>query len=421
MWRKFVVSTIVLFAGIIAWYFATLYGASPPQQGLLALTNATILVGEQLEPRTRATLLIQDGVIIAVEPSGQIQIPDSARTMDLTGYTVMPGLIDTHVHLSASDAGAVTSILDAVRFLPGTRRSLLENGVTTVRDLGNEPGGVLELRALIRSGELEGPRLFVAGPIFTTRGGHPVVTMGIEPDSGVVRVPASADEARMAVRELAAGKERVDLIKVVQDRGGTQRALEPIASEVLNAIVSEAHGQGLSVTAHWGTHQDLHDVLAAGVDVLEHLEHRDGRQGWPGGILPVLVARGIPLSPTLTVPDVKLGAHITHELSKDVAEFHAAGGRVLAGTDAGMPGVAFGPSIHRSLQLLVACGLSPREALEAATSASARALRASNIGAIEPGRAADLLVVSGNPLENIEATRNIALVFRDGRLVVDRR
>ena len=425
-----VAAVVVLLAGIIAWYFATLYTASPRQQGYLALTHATVLAGEDLEPHANTTLLIRDGVIIAMAQEGQIDIPDAAHIMDLAGYTVMPGLIDMHVHLSAPEmeigqrpnaARMLQLILDAMRFVPDKRRALLANGVTTVRDLGNEFRWVMELRRLIRNGELEGPRLFAAGPVFTTPGGHPVATLGLDPQSDAVRLPATAEEAREAVRRLAEGDDRVDLIKVVQERGAPWRALQPIPIDVLRAIVVEAHDQGLTVTAHWGTPEDLQEVLAAGVDGLEHIEHRGTQQGWPSGILPLLVERNIPLTPTLTATHVIVSAHISGQLRRRVAEFHAAGGRVLAGTDAGMPGVPFGPSIHRSMQLLVESGLTPREALKSATSESARALRTDLIGSVASGRAADLLVVVGDPLESIEATRNVALVFRDGRLVVDRR
>jgi enamidase len=108
------------------------------------------------------------------------------------------------------------------------------------------------------------------------------------------------------------------------------------------------------------------------------------------------------------------------EPQQQLTAFHAAGGRVVVGSDAGMPGVRFGPGVHRELELLVESGLTPQEALKAATSQAAHVLRTDQIGAIETGRAADLVVVDGDPLQRIQGTQNVVMVFRDGRLVVDR-
>jgi enamidase len=246
-----------------------------------------------------------------------------------------------------------------------------------------------------------------------------VVTIGVDPYSDGVRLPATPEEARRAVRELAGGDNPVDLIKVVQDRGNPQfRRLE---------IVDEAHAHGLPVTAHWGTPADLEDLLAAGVDGLEHLEPRGVQEGWSPELLNALIARDLSLTPTLTVleaathrPRSPLPPTVMQVSQRQLAAFHAAGGRVVVGSDAGMPGVRFGPGVHRELELLVESGLTPKEALKAATSQAARVLRADHIGAIESGRAADLIVIDGDPLQRIQDSQNIVIVFRDGRLVVDR-
>lgn len=236
----------------------------------------------------------------------------------------------------------------------------------------------------------------------------------------MVRLPDTPNEARRAVRELARGDDRVDVIKVVQERGRPDFPMEPIRPDVLRAIVDEAHAHGLAVTAHWGTLEDLEDVLAAGVDGLQHLESRGALEGWPEETLDRLVKRDVPISPTLAVTEVVLPPKITHQLRRRVGEFHAAGGRVVVGSDAGMPGVPFGASVHREMELLVESGLTPREALEAATSEAAEVLQTDRLGAIEPGRTADLVVVDGNPLQDIQAARNVVMVFRAGRRVVDR-
>src|SRR5690606_28179870 len=138
-------------------------------------------------------------------------------------------------------------------------------------------------------------------------------------------------------------------------------------------------------------------------------------EGWPMETLDLLVERKIPLSPTLMVTNVVVEPDVHKQLRKRVEEFHDAGGRIVLGTDAGMPGVPFGASVHRELELLVKSGLTPQEALKAATSEAAKALRADHIGAIEPGRAADLVVVHNNPSQDIQAIRNVVMVFLEGR------
>jgi enamidase len=432
----FAIITLLVIGGFI-YYKATLYAAGERQAGYLALTEATVLVGEELELHSNATVLIRDGVIIQVGEVDAIDIPAEATVLNLAGYTVMPGLMDLHVHLGSPEVEAGEGmglaqmpgmILDYMRFVPGKRRAFLAHGVTTIRSVGDEYQWIIDTRRQLRNGELEGPRLYVAGPLFTTPGGHPVVTIGVDPHGDGVRLPATPEEARHAVRELAGGDDPVDLIKVVQERGDPERRrLEPIAPDVLRAIVDEAHAHGLPVTAHWGTPADLEDMLAAGVDGLEHLEPRGTQEAWPPALLASLVARDVSLTPTLAVlaaatrrPNSPLPPSVIEQPQQQLAAFHAAGGRVVVGSDAGMPGVRFGPGVHRELELLVESGLTPQAALKAATSEAAKVLRVDHIGAIEPGRAADLVVVNGDPLARIQDAQNIVMVFRDGRRVVDR-
>jgi imidazolonepropionase-like amidohydrolase len=286
-------------------------GRGRRSRGNLALTGATVLVGPDLVPRRGTTILINDGRIVEVAADDGAEIPAAATVVDLAGMTVLPGLVDMHVHLGAPEREAGQGVgplqvpgivLDAVRFVPGMRRAFVEHGVTAVRSLGDDHQWVIDLRRRIRDGELEGPRVFTAGPLFTTPGGHPVVTL--------------------------------------------------------------------------------------------------------------------PLTPTLAVADVALPPRITRVQRQRVAEFHAAGGRVVVGSDAGMPGVPFGGGVHRELRLLVEAGITPRDALKAATSGAAEVLGTDDIGVIEPGRAADLLVVDGDPLQRIGAVERVVMVLRDGRIVV---
>lgn len=425
---------VILLVGAVIFYEATVYRAGPAHEGDLALVGATVLAGADLDPVADGVVLVRNGVILDVGPAAEIEIPPDATVLDVAGHTVLPGLIDLHVHLGSPELEARQDpgltdvpqmVLDAIRMAPGHRRAALEHGVTTVRNLGDEHTWVTDLRREIDDGALEGPRVFVSGPLFTAVGGHPIATFGVEPTSDGVRVPATPDEARQMVRELADGEARVDLIKVVQERGSPERPLEPIAPAVLDAIVAEAHANGLLVTAHWGTLEDLLELLAADVDGLEHVDSRDLLEAWPADVLADLLERDVPITATLTVTEAALPPDLVPDvlpaLQRRVGEFHAAGGRVVVGSDAARPGVRFGAGVHRELELLVGSGMSAPEALRAATVEAARVLGVDHLGVIEPGRAADLVVVGGDPTADISAIRDVVLTVRDGRLVIDRR
>ncbi|MDA8371132.1 MAG: amidohydrolase family protein [Nocardiopsaceae bacterium] len=417
-------------AGGITHYLATLYGAGEPQRGHLVLTGARVLAGEGLEPRGGTAVLVSDGMIAEVADEDDLVIPEGAEVVDLSGHTLLPGLIDLHVHMGfpqlerGEEMGPAQMpgyVYDIARYAPSARRAFLDHGVTTVRSLGDEYAWVMEMRRMLQEGELEGPRLFAAGPTFTTPGGHPIVTFGVEKDSDTVRIPATPEEARRIVRALATGDDPVDLIKVVQERGDPARLqMDPIPTEVLAAIVTEAHEHGRTVTAHWGTQEDLAEVLAAGVDGVEHLEARGVLEGWPDDLLALLVERGVAVAPTLAVTEAAISPEKHERLRERLGEVHAAGGRIVASSDAAIPGVPFGGGLHREVELLADSGLGPRAALVAATSEAAKVLGTDEIGAIAPGRAADLVAVRGDPLENIERIRDVSTVFRDGRLVVER-
>lgn len=425
---------VVMVAGAAVWLDATTYKQGKQQTGYLALTGATVYAGADLKQIANGTILIRDGVIVAVGTSSDVEIPEGAPVIDITGATIIPGLIDLHVHLGGPDREARSPfgwtdfpgvILQQMRNSPAQRRSALEYGVTTVRNLGGEAGWILGVQQQIEQGDLEGPRMFVAGPVFTTRGGHPVATIAGGRVSDNVRIPQTPDEARAMVRDLALNTPSVNVIKVVHDRGGPRRALEPLPTDILQAIVDEAHLHGLQVTAHWGTFEDLTELLAAGVDGLEHLESRQLVDGWDQELLDALVSRGIPATATLAVAEAAFPLSdvdwAMEGLKSSVGEFHDAGGVLVAGSDAGMPGVPFGAGLHRELELLVESGLTPREALMAATVNAAQVLGVEDIGKISPGCLADLLIVRGDPVDDIEQLGDILMVFRDGRLVTDNR
>ncbi|QDI90700.1 hypothetical protein EPH95_05515 [Salicibibacter halophilus] len=157
----------------------------------------------------------------------------------------------------------------------------------------------------------------------------------------------------------------------------------------------------------------------AGVDGLEHIGAGAVRDGWEDDLLEEITEQGVSMTPTLRVETLNGDPEMRSDQLERVKEFHDAGGQILAGSDAGMPGVLFGPSMHEELALLVESGLTPKEALQSATSHAADALQSNEFGVIEEGRAADLVVIDGDPSQKIEDIQNVIEVFRDGRLVVE--
>ncbi|QDI90680.1 amidohydrolase [Salicibibacter halophilus] len=419
-----VILIVLVLVGGVTYYYATIYNVSEEQEGYLALTNATVLVGEALEAYDDSTILIEDGLIVDV--GNDIDIPDAAAIKDLNGKTVMPGLIDMHVHvgmleLEEGEAFGLLSfpkmIADFVRFTPEKRSNFLEHGVTTIRSVGDEHEWIMEFRDLVNERELEGPRLYASGSLFTTLEGHPIATVGTDPHSEVVLYPDTPEKARENVEQLA--DDGVDLIKVVQERGPDESQLEPIDEDVLQSIVDEAHAHNIAVFGQWGRIDDLEDLLMAGVDGLEHIGAGAVRDGWEDDLLEEITEQGVSMTPTLRVETLNGDPEMRSDQLERVKEFHDAGGQILAGSDAGMPGVLFGPSMHEELALLVESGLTPKEALQSATSHAADALQSNEFGVIEEGRAADLVVIDGDPSQKIEDIQNVIEVFRDGRLVVE--
>ena len=436
--------------------------------------------------RSRTTL-IRDARIItgdgAVIPSGAILIrkgmiesvftgpaPRSAEQdaslVEGAGKTVIPGLIDVHVHLGAP--GGLPDTTAGYNPQTTMRHALtayLYSGVTTVRSVGDALNSSLELRAQARSGERLMSGLFVCGPLFTAEGGHGTEYFATALDSyrqqlmkQFVRTPKTADEARGQVRELAAAG--VDGIKAILDAGQPPYRFNRMDVSILRAIVDEAHARKLPVTVHTGDSRDIADAVAAGTDGIEHGSARDPI---PSDLLAAMAKRGIAYDPTLSVIEAwndfaqgKTGlldlpmvqqvgpvdllkstrqqmnqgevAKLRRKMAADVVSLDTgmdnlvrawrAGVPLAAGTDSGNLLLIHGPSLHRELQLWVRAGVPPDAALRAATSSAARALRAeAHIGAIAPGRDATLLMLDGNPLQDIAATERISVLFYKGERV----
>lgn len=346
-----------------------------------ALTNVRAFDGRRLLPP--ATVVV-DGPVLGPDPQG-------ARVLDCQGAVLLPGLIDAHVHLEGVDH------LEQLR----------EHGVTTALDMGAWPPSLVEELRARRDGLTD---FRSAGTIAIGRGGMHEEIPGI-PEDGFVTGPADAERfvnARVA--------ERVDYVKVVVEPPGPAGLDQP----TLDALVAAAHAHGKRVVAHASAAGAVAMAQQAGADVLTHAPldaDLDERQ------LALMAAEGRICVPTLTMMEAaagmgRPGIDYDHARSS-VAALHVEGVPLLAGTDANAtPGVPVnlphGSSLHHELELLVEAGLSTVDALRAATVLPARHFGLTDRGAVAPGMRADLVLLAGDPLADIRATRTVQRVWCAG-------
>jgi len=340
--------------------------------------------------------------------------------VDLGDVTLLPGLIDAHVHLgfdaSTSPVARMRSDSDAtllLRMRLAAQRAL-EAGITTVRDLGDRNYLGVTLRDWFRAGAEPGPEILAAGPPITVTGGH-CYFMGGEADGEL--------EVRRGVR--ARVKAGVDVIKIMATGGhmtpGTNPRLPQYTVAELRAAVEEAHRLGRLITAHAHGPAGIANAIEAGVDCIEHCSFRvdRGRQPDPD-LIQRIAERGIAVSPTVgSAPTTSPGVSTLAESFLPIlADMHRAGVRLIGGSDAGVsPGKPHNV-LPYSVAFLGRAGLTNVEALAAATSIGAEACGiADHKGTIKPGKDADIVAVEGDPTRDLGALLNVRAVFRGGRRV----
>lgn len=389
----------------------------------LVLSGARIIDGTGAEPVRGRSVVVERGVITAVV--------DDARAprgggIDLAGHTLLPGLINCHVHLClGAEPDPVRPLRDeplaltAIKALVRARQTL-EGGVTTVRDLGGREYVELSLRRAIQEGTVEGPRIVAAGRPVCMTGGH---------GHWLAREADGPDDARRAVREqLKAG---ADVIKLIATGGVMTPGVEPgapqLSLEEMRAAVEEARRAGRRTAAHAMASTGISDAISAGITSIEHgvflteeiVAHmrRDGTFLVPTLNAPAAIATG---GLAAGIPDymVRKSEQVVppHVASFQLA--HRAGVRIAAGADSGTPLNPHG-SLLPELALMVKYGMSPLEAIRSATTIAADCLGLSGVtGRVAPGHAADLIAVAGDPAERIEALADLRLVLANGRTIL---
>lgn len=392
--------------------------------GFVVLSGGVVLTCVQGEPPKAATVLIQDDRIHGIYPTASEAVVAAAgrpvKIIDVAGTTLVPGMVDCHVHLFLSGAYDSTTNHD-FGFVAATERAgeHLRAGVTTVRDVGAPVPQIFQLRDAIAGGAVAGPRIVAAGPILTTVGGHGNF-IGVEVVGG--------DGLTRAIRDIAS--RGADCVKIAVSGGVATATSDLFAiqfSEVeLRSAVELAHQLGLHVAAHASNAEAVRVGARAGCDSIEHGVLVDDEA------LDALLASNAVVVPTLTGTDQPPGflederipefirdkCKITlpaHRVS--IRKAIAAGIPMVGGTDAGVNNIGHGLAAKEAAQL-VECGSSTAKAVSAVTHEAARLLRLDDhIGTIEPGKLADIVAVGGNPLDDITHLADVRLVVANGVVV----
>jgi imidazolonepropionase-like amidohydrolase len=391
---------------ITAAAFALLAGLGAAQAQVTVFEGARVITGDERAPIENATIVVDGARIVQV--GAGIRAPDGATRVNLAGKTVMPALIDTHVHLGPTREAIIRDLKRRAYF-----------GISTAMSLGTDSYDVLDLRGQPEPGAA---RFLSAG-----RG----ITM---PEPGRITTPYWInDEAdgRKAVQELAARK--VDIVKLwVDDRGGRYKKPTP---DIYAAIIDETHKNGLRITAHIFNLTDGKGLVRAGIDALAHGvrdvdiddEFVTLVKARPDLILtPNLPERGVKadLAWLKALPAAEFEkleaankdnaqAQAMYGIqARNLAKLNAAGVRITLGTDGNRP---WGP--HEEMEDMVVAGMTPAQVIVAATRNSADFLRLADAGTLDAGKSADFIVLDANPLDDITNTRKISAVYLRGTAV----
>jgi imidazolonepropionase-like amidohydrolase len=372
------------------WPLATM---APMQGPTLALVNGTLIDGTGADPLPDAAVLIVQGRIMNVGPRSRVTIPADATVIDVAGGTILPGLINAHVH-EGYDAAHLQAWAQA--------------GVTTVRDLGASPSPDLFARRNSLRADPRNARLVAAGPFITVPEGYPIVPWG----GRALTVTSVADAEAVTRHHLDDG---ADVIKISLEAGGTfGRKIPVLSNEEATAIVRVAHERGTRVSAHITGASDVSRCLAAGVDDIAHI---------PGDYLYDKFIAQVVQAGMYWVPTLELWHLVQPSMGQQAVDnlrrFVAAGGTVALGTDYAGYSAVFDLGLPiREMEWMQEAGMTPMQIIVAATRNAAWVCNVGReLGTIEVGKIADVLVVNGDPLQDMHALQDVRTVIHNGQVI----
>jgi imidazolonepropionase-like amidohydrolase len=413
----------------------------------LVLAGGRLIDGFGGPPLDNAVIVVEGNKITAVGREGLVPIPPGAKVIDTNGYTVMPGIMDMHVHLMILghgdydhwDATYPARFRDVI--MPISAKELLMAGVTTARDLGAPLDDIVAVKRRIDAGEIPGPRLFVSGP-FLQKSTTPLEAKF----RWVVKDP---EDGRRKVRTVVEGG--ADVIKLIDQ--------DQMTIEEVKAIVDEAHKLGRPVVAHAHRSEEIRQGLRAGVDCFEHTG-LGTKPGYEEDVLQMMRERNATLywTPTLSplylfeitkqyperIDDQRLKNDLPADMYKDVhdsirevsrldyfrfvprripmlpnkfRQLRESGVTILVGTDSGVPLNFHFDSTWREMKTMADLGMPAMDVIRAATYWPAQFLKRPDLGTIAEGKLADIIVVDGDPLTDMISMRHIVHVVKDGKVV----
>jgi imidazolonepropionase-like amidohydrolase len=374
-----------------------------------------IIDGKGGKPTENAIIVIEGPKIACIGEETEVDLPSRCEEIDCSKMTVLPGLIDAHLHLALGEGESYEEMFqwpDSLQLISGVVNSqlTLEAGITTARDCGARNRVGLDLREAARRNLFPAPRLLVCGRPITITGGH--FHFCNEEADGYEGV-------RLATRRLI--KEGVDFIKIMASGGGTRgtkRELSSYTLKELKGAVDEAHRNRKIVSAHCHATQAISNAVEAGVDIIEHCtfiepDGEEVKHVFREDIAAEIVRKGIYVDNVLiALPDRRRLEWCVENFTR----LMRAGAKILAGTD-GL-GLFKTTNIALILEMMVRCGASPIDAIISATKLSAEALRIDRfVGTLENGKEADILAVEGKPIEDIRVLRKPKLVIKGGAIM----
>lgn len=396
----------------------------------LLINAGTLIDATGAAPQTGMSVLVEDGHIVSIAPVGTLSVED-AQVIDALQGSLLPGLIDMHFHefmLMMGPIGGATEVtfrrneLIAARILKAARAAKvwLQMGVTTVRDAGAGDNLAVAMKEAIEDGLTIGPRVIPSGGLIAMTGGF---RSGNE--SHGVEITGPVEARRVAREQLKAGVEVLKIYAASTIGGGGGRLVGPpgwphLTVEEISAVAEEAHKANRLASAHAVGTVSIKNVIKGGVDWVDHASFLDDEA------IEMLLETKIPIVPTLAIgwslehfgvqmgfgPHIaKTSAEVNVTSFESVRRAYEAGVVIAAGTDADNPRA----SLAQECKLLTECGVSNMDAILAATKTAATILRLQHkIGTVETGKIADLLIVDGNPAENIEDLKKVQHVIQAG-------